>query len=112
MHQLLHNLYVSAWPDAKTLADARFDVVVTCCWKELPPHYKAIIPEHHHFPMSDSAQIPGKIPPEVPDAVKVIVDAITDDKKVLVHCYAGHNRSWLTATLAYVVLTGQTKLAA
>jgi protein-tyrosine phosphatase len=108
MHQLLSNLYVSAWPDAKTLARERFDTVVTCCWKELPPHYVGIIPNHHHFPMSDSSQIPGKIPEQVDEAVLTVVNSVHKGRKTLVHCYAGHNRSWLVATLAYSLLTGIT----
>lgn len=108
MHQLMYNLWVSEFPDAKTLVREQFDVVVTCCWKELPVQYLALIPEHHHFGMSDSSQLPGKIPPEVPDAVDVVVDAIQEGRKVLVHCYAGHNRSWLVATLAMARLRGIT----
>lgn len=106
MHQLLSHLYVSEWPDLKTLVRERFDVVVTCCWKELPDHYIGIIPEHHHFGMSDSSQIPGKIPPQVNEALDVVICAVMANKKTLVHCYAGHNRSWLVATLAYARLTG------
>lgn len=104
MHQLMPNLYVSGWPDAKTLLYEQFDVVVTCCRKDLPDHYKGIIPQHYHFPMSDSAQIPGKVPPEVTDAVHIVVLNIFLGKKVLVHCYAGHNRSWLVATMAHAHL--------
>lgn len=102
------NLYVSAWPDAKTLEREDFDVVVTCCWKEIPEGWKDFIIQHYHYPMSDSSQIPGKIPPEVDEAVRTVLRALTNNKKTLVHCYAGHNRSWLVATLAYATITGLT----
>lgn len=105
LHRLLSNLYVSAFPDERTLKRENFDVIVTMCKKRLDISCTRECKEYIYHPISDSSQIPGLVP-DVSYAVDQVVKACSANRKVLVHCYMGRSRSWLVATLAYARITG------
>lgn len=94
LHKLLPNLWVSNWPDKETVRAQNFEIIFTVCKK-----FDPILDAQHQFyiPLSDGK----KLPPEVWTVVDKITARYFEDKKILVHCYLGKNRSYLAAILAY-----------
>lgn len=101
LHQLLPNLYVSNFPDAKGLAKENFDTVLTVCKKPLPENLRILAYVSIHIPLTDG----NKLPDDLTRAVSTVVASCVNGNKTLVHCYLGKNRSWLVATHAYSELT-------
>jgi protein-tyrosine phosphatase len=96
---------VSAYPDQRTLAKEKFDVIITLCRKNPGVEISAFCHDHVYYPISDSVHSPGLVP-DVDYPVGYALSALLAEKKVLVHCYLGRSRSWLVASLVYALFTG------
>lgn len=102
VHEITPYLYISSWPDVKTVSSLRFDTIVTVCKKPLPPDIKALVRNAIHIPLSDGKQLPDGLE----DVVDIVVESCQMNQKTLLHCYLGRNRSFLAGTYAYANLTG------
>lgn len=104
LHKLNERLYVSNWPDAKALSWEKFDTILTVCKKELPENLQTFAYNYVHIPLSDGK----KLPENLSLAHDLTLESCLAEQKTLVHCYLGHNRSYLVATMVYAALEGIT----
>lgn len=99
---LLPNLGFSAWPDAKTLQKENIDTLITVCKKAPTSEIQAAVPSAYHLPLTDGKQIPEGLE----EVLDLVLFEYQNNRRILVNCYLGRNRSCLVAALAYQRITG------
>jgi hypothetical protein len=85
----------------RAVVDHEFDVVVSLYRQ--PGHGPAAGVEHHTMSIPDAA-LEDEDKDEIDRLAGIVADAVTAQRKVLVRCQAGLNRSSLVAALALVKL--------
>lgn len=95
MTEIMENLFVGNWMEAKSCSDEFYVVTVA--------HDSPFVGKEH-FKLVDG---PGNDPDMIVRAARSVCIAHRDGKKVMVHCHGGRSRSGAIAVLSVMMITGE-----
>jgi protein-tyrosine phosphatase len=107
IYELSRDLFVSTFPRPgdKAKLDELGVTALLCLVRRAPPaEVTAGLWTWRHLPLPDG----NTVPDDVDEAVKWVIEQVTNDETVLVHCMSGRNRAALVAGLATMTLEGWT----
>jgi len=105
------NLWMGSAPKCHTRLREQFDVVVLCAMEHQLPATCFRGVEVIHTPLDDTVPIPSGEARLAQRAAMRVAQALQADRRVLVTCWMGRNRSGLVAALALVRLGADPEVA-